>query len=124
MRFKSLGGEWREGTIQQKLAYAPKSFNVHTSRGKTFRRNQRHIFRVPQHRLTQNMGTNNYHYNDTQDSDDNHKDEYYILPFLNDNHEDQIPQNIDNHDNVNPQRQAVTITRSGRIVKPRTVLDL
>jgi uncharacterized protein YxjI len=51
VRFKTLRGQWKYGTVQKKLSDVPRSYNIQTPDGKTFRRNRRHVFQTRENNI-------------------------------------------------------------------------
>ncbi|XP_064621114.1 uncharacterized protein K02A2.6-like [Lineus longissimus] len=56
VRFRTLRGQWKYGTVQDKLPDVPRSYNIQTPEGKSFRRNRRHMFQTRENNIP-NEGT-------------------------------------------------------------------
>nr|XP_006815368.1 PREDICTED: uncharacterized protein K02A2.6-like [Saccoglossus kowalevskii] len=133
VRLRTLKGEWKYGTIQNKCQNVPRSYIIETPEGKLFRRNRRHAFETREATPTtprdQNMRID-------INSSDNHMSDL-SKPYIhvensfstnkNDNlHDTKQPDNYDNSE-LKPTANTTetkVFTRSGRLSKPPRKLDL
>jgi transposase InsO family protein len=132
IRFKSPQGDWKLGRVQEKLPDTPRSYNVRSQTGKTYRRTRRHMFRTRETMIPQNgprpgptlanthTGMNAVPAQAPEPNLNNITNRAPSTPIRN---TPSVQNSPIAYENAIPQ-VAPTVTRSGRVVKPTQRLDL
>lgn len=108
IRYQLPTGVWKPATVAES-AGTPSSYNIITEEGQTLRRNRRHLLRTSETKADQ-AGLSHHHKMEFEET--KNETPFQSTEFKQDSQPDTI------------RTSQSTTTRSGHVIKPRTVLDL